>query len=148
MKPRTTKTAWETALKLLGGRDYSRPEMEAKLAQRGFEGAEVADALAKLEHYGYTVATGADAGRMEQMAAQYLAKKKDPSSAGAIRSLEAFLLRKGFEPEMVAAHLEQLAAVDVRHMECVAASPLFRGAARRADCHGSRIREEDIDCTT
>ena len=84
--------------------------MAAKLAQRGFEEAEVEDALGKLEHYGYIVATGSDADRLGQMARQYLAKKKDPSSAGALRSLEAFLLRKGFEPELVATHLEQVAA--------------------------------------
>ena len=122
MKPKTVKTAWETALKLLGGRDYSRPEMAAKLAQRGFEEAEVADALAKLEHYGYIVATGTDAGRLEHMATQYLAKKKNPTSVGALHSLEAFLLRKGFEPELVATHLEHVAAGD---RECGDTSACF-----------------------
>ena len=108
--PSSRKSVWDTALNLLAGRDFSRTEMAERLARRGFDEAETAATLDKLERYGYVVNTGADHARLEQMAAQYLAKKKNPANPAAFRSLEAFLLRKGFDPELVAAHLEHMTA--------------------------------------
>lgn len=103
--PRTRPSAWDAALKLLAGRDYALPEMQAKLAQRGYAQAEVQATLDKLAHYGYIVQTARDQERLAAMADDYLCKKKKPGSAGALRALEAFLLRKGFDADLVAAHL-------------------------------------------
>jgi len=109
MKPTPPRSAWDTALKLLGGRDYSRAEMAATLSQRGFPDAETSETLDKLERYRYIVATGTDRGRLGQMAEDYLRRKKNPSSPSAFRSLEAFLLRKGFDPVLVAGYLAAMA---------------------------------------
>jgi SOS response regulatory protein OraA/RecX len=112
--PRSRPSAWDAALKLLAGRDYALPEMQAKLAQRGYDQDEVQAALGKLARYGYVVATANDQARLEAMAAEYLRKKKNPHSAGALRALEAFLLRKGFDEELVAAHLAARAGPHLR----------------------------------
>jgi len=109
MKLTMPHSAWDTALKLISGRDYSRAEMAAKLSQRGFPDTEITETLDKLERYRYIVSTGSDLGRLGQMAEEYLRKKKNPSSPAAFRSLEAFLLRKGFDPALVAGHLAALA---------------------------------------
>ncbi len=103
---KTKKTALDTALKLLAGKDYSRSEMKAKLVARGYSENEVFETLDKLQHYNYIVETGKDLSKLEEMAEGYLKKKnKDISNPGAVKALESFLLRKGFEPDFVQEYL-------------------------------------------
>ena len=103
---RTRVDAWNAALRLLAGRDYSRSEMEAKLRGRGYPESEIDDTIAKLLNYGYVVETGGDADALEAMAESYLAKRgKTLTTPSAFRALERFLLRKGFEPELVREYL-------------------------------------------
>lgn len=101
--------ALDAALKLLGGKDYSKAELASKLARRGYEDDEIERALATLQHYHYVADTGADAAQLEQMSAAWLAKRRGGVTRGALRGLEAHLLKKGFDPELVRAHLEHLA---------------------------------------
>jgi SOS response regulatory protein OraA/RecX len=104
--PRTPVSAWDAALRLLAGRDYSRSEMEAKLRGRGYPELETDAALDKLLSYGYVVKTGSDPDALAAMAESYLAKKgKALNTPGAFRALEAFLLRKGFDAELVREYL-------------------------------------------
>jgi len=104
--PRTPVSAWDAALRLLAGRDYSRSEMEAKLRGRGYPTDEIDAALDKLLSYGYVVETGGDQEALEEMAAAYLAKRgKTLTTPSAYKALERFLLRKGFEPELVREYL-------------------------------------------
>ena len=102
--PKTTKkkSAIDVAMKLLAGKDYSRSEMEIKLVARDFSDTEILETLDKLQHYNYIVETGNDSSKMEDMAENYLKKKnKTFSNPSAVKSLEAFLLRKGFEQDLV-----------------------------------------------
>ncbi len=103
------QSAWNAALKLLSGRDYSRSEMEQRLARRGYSQSEIEETVSKLKRYSYVAETGSDANQLRAMAQEYLKKKhksaRDPRS---LRSLEAFLLRKGFTPDLVAEYLQKL----------------------------------------
>jgi len=100
------KTALDTALKLLAGKDYSRSEMEAKLVARGYSEDEILAALDKLQHYNYIVETGKDFSKLENMAEEYLSKKnKDISNPSAAKALERFLIKKGFDRDLVQEYL-------------------------------------------
>ena len=111
--PRARPPAFDAAVKLLAGRDYAWPEMQAKLAQRQYAEEEIAAALETLARYGYIQQTGTDRAQLERMADAYLAKRATRTraaagaavTASALHALEAFLLRKGFDPDLVAAHL-------------------------------------------
>jgi len=103
--PRVRPPAFDAAVKLLAGRDYAQPEMQAKLAQRGYAPDEINATLEKLVRYSYIVQTANDQERLAAMATAYLQKKKNPRSPSALHALEAFLLRKGFDPDLVNAHL-------------------------------------------
>ena len=107
-KPR--KSAWETALKLLAGRDYSASEMLARLARRGYTREEAEETADKLKEYGYVKETGTDREQLCAMAREYLHKKnKTRLTPSVFHSLESFLLRKGFEPDLVREYLTRLA---------------------------------------
>ena len=107
--PANKKTAWEIAAKLLAGRDFSRSEMEERLARRGFENEEIQTVIEKLLHYNYIIETGEDINQLALMAEEYLMKKnKSFKNKNALRSLEAFLLRKGFDHNLVTEYLERL----------------------------------------
>ncbi len=76
--------------------------MEAKLVARGYSEDEVLETLDKLQHYNYIEETGSDASKLEEMAEEYLEKKnKKISDPSAVKALERFLLKKGFEPDLV-----------------------------------------------
>ncbi len=108
-KTKQKKTPLDVALKLLAGKDYSRSEMKTKLANRDYSEEEIDETLDKLQHYNYIVETGHDLSQMESMANEYLRKKnKDANNPSSIKSLEAFLIRKGFDPELVNEYLERL----------------------------------------
>jgi len=110
MPARTPPSPLDAALKLLAGRDYSRSEMLAKLRSRGYDEAAISAALDTLEKYNYVKTTGADRAQLAAMAAEYLRKRKgDPASPSAFRALEGFLLRKGFDENLVREYLERLA---------------------------------------
>jgi SOS response regulatory protein OraA/RecX len=109
--PRARPPAFDAAVKLLAGRDYAQPEMQAKLAQRGYAPDEIVATLEKLARYGYIVQTATDQDRLSTMATEYLQKKKNPRSPAALHALEAFLLRKGFDQDLVAAHLTDRAEI-------------------------------------
>ena len=101
---KTTKkiSAIDVAMKLLAGKDYSRSEMEVKLVARDYSETEILETLDKLQRYDYIVETGNDSSKMEDMADNYLRKKnKTFSNPSAVKALEAFLLRKGFEQDLV-----------------------------------------------
>jgi len=103
------KSAWDVALKLLAGRDFSRSEMEIRLAKRGFDEPEIQETIDKLLKYNYVVETGNDIVKLKEMANDYFAKKKvDAIEKKHLRSLEAFLVRKGFNVELVNEFLEIL----------------------------------------
>lgn len=106
-KPRPS--ALDAAFKLLGGKDYSATELAAKLARRGYSNDEIERALSTLQHYHYVAETGTDAAQLERMSRAWLAKRRGGITPGALRGLEQLLLKKGFDPELVRAHLEQLA---------------------------------------
>ncbi len=100
------KSAIDAAMKLLAGKDYSRSEMEVKLVARDFSETEILETLDKLQHYDYIVETGNNSSKMEDMAENYLRKKnKTFSNPSAVKALEAFLLRKGFDQDLVQEYL-------------------------------------------
>ena len=106
---REKKSAWEVALKLLAGRDFSRAEMEARLVRRGFDEQEIQQAVQKLLKYNYIVETGGNKEKLREMAENYLEKKNvDVIEKKRLRSLENFLLRKGFDTDLVNEFLEKL----------------------------------------
>ena len=105
--------AWDAALKLLAGRDFSASEMIARLARRGYEEDESENVVAKLMQLGYVVETGNDRDKLCEMARDYLVKKnKTEITPSTLRSLEAFLLRKGFDPDLVGEYLRLLAEME------------------------------------
>ena len=100
------KSAIDAAMKLLAGKDYSRSEMEVKLVAREYSEIEILETLDTLQHYDYIVETGNDVSKMENMAENYLRKKnKTFSNPSAVKALEAFLLRKGFDQDLVQEYL-------------------------------------------
>jgi SOS response regulatory protein OraA/RecX len=102
--------AWDTALKLLTGRDFSASEMTERLAGRGYEQDEIERTVNKLKEYGYVIETGNDRMKLCEMAREYLLKKnKTELTPGTLRSLEAYLLRKGFDAGLVGEYLQLLA---------------------------------------
>lgn len=110
MKSRTKKaSALDAALKLLEQKDYSAAELRGKLTPRGYGDEEIEEALDVLERYGYVVQTGRDVEQLEKMSAEWLRKRSGRMTAGVLRGLEAFLLKKGFEGDLVSAHLQRLA---------------------------------------
>jgi SOS response regulatory protein OraA/RecX len=100
-------SALDAALRLLAGKDYSRPELLAKLAQRRYAPAEIEQALATLERYGYTMSTGDDRGQLERLASAYLARRASGRLATIARALEAYLLKKGFDTDLVEAYVRE-----------------------------------------
>ena len=103
---KSKKTAIDAAMKLLAGKDYSRSEMEEKLVAREYSETEILETLDKLQHYNYIVETGDNASMMEVMAEEYLRKKnKDFSNPGAVKALERFLAKKGFDQDLVQEYL-------------------------------------------
>ena len=109
-KKRPKIPAWDAAVKLLAGRDFSASEMLVRLARRGYEEDEAESTVARLVQLGYVVETGNDRDKLCEMAREYLLKKKKTEiTAWSLRSLEAFLLRKGFDAELVMEYLQLLA---------------------------------------
>jgi len=103
---KSKKTALDSALKLLGGKDYSRSEMEEKLVARDYSENEISETLDKLQHYNYIIETGTNSSKMEEMAGIYLKKKnKSFSNPNAVKALERFLMKKGFEQDLVQEYL-------------------------------------------
>ncbi len=101
--------ALDAALKLLEGKDYARAELAAKLIRRGYADDEIERALATLQRYDYVAETGTDAEALARMSAAWLAKRRGGVTPGALRGLETHLLKKGFDADLVRAHLETLA---------------------------------------
>ncbi len=94
---------------MLAGRDFSRAEMEARLARRGFDTQEIQQAVLKLLKYNYIVETGNDKNALREMAENYLEKKNiSKIEKKHLRALEAFLVRKGFDDNLVNEFLENL----------------------------------------
>ncbi len=81
----------ESALRLLGIRDYSREEMRRKLTGKGFEAREVEEVLGKLETRGLI-----DDLRYARRLAAYYAREKLWGRQAVIHRL----VRRGIEPEM------------------------------------------------
>lgn len=106
-KPRPA--ALDAALKLLAGKDYSATELAATLARRGYSDDEIERALSTLQRYHYVAETGTDAAQLDHMSRAWLAKRRGGITPTALRGLEAFLLKKGFDADLVRAHLERLA---------------------------------------
>ncbi|MCX7847076.1 MAG: hypothetical protein N2595_03460 [bacterium] len=102
-------SALDAALKLLEGKDYSPYELTAKLAGRGYTPAEIDETLDILRRYHYVTETGTNVVELEKMSAAWLAKRRGGLSPSALRGLETFLLKKGFDPDLVRVHLERLA---------------------------------------
>ena len=129
------KSAWEVALKLLGGRDKSRAQLEAALVQRGYTAPEIRQAVGKATDLRYLDDDRASAdlakklfaeGRSRTDVARRLeAKGFDPAAADALPVDEAaaarallkskgvsgvkaarLLLARGFEEDLVSSLVE------------------------------------------
>lgn len=129
------KSAWEVALKLLGGRDKSRAQLEAALVQRGYTASEIRQAVGKATALKYLDDDRASAdlaqklfaeGRSRTDVARRLeAKGFDPAAADALPVDEAaaarallkskgvsgvkaarLLLARGFEEDLVSSLVE------------------------------------------
>lgn len=109
MKSHPNKSAWEIALKLLGGRDFSKSEMEERLTRRGFDEIDIQQAVQKLLKYDYITETGNDEKKLREMVEEYIRKKGAKNiEKKHLRSLESFLIRKGFNIDLVQQYLEEL----------------------------------------
>jgi len=109
MKSHPNKSAWEVALKLLAGRDFSRSEMEARLVRRGFDEIDIQQSIQKLLKYDYIAETGNDRQKLCEIAGEYLRKKGvENIEKKHLKSLESFLIRKGFNNDLVQQYLEEL----------------------------------------
>jgi SOS response regulatory protein OraA/RecX len=105
--------AWDTAVKLLAGRDFSASEMIDRLTRRGYEQDEIEATVERLKEYGYVAVTGSDRLKLCEMAREYLVKRnKTELTPGTLRSLEAYLLRKGFDADLVGEYLQLLTEAD------------------------------------
>ena len=100
MKPLIS--ALEYSLTLLQRRDYCRQELGFKLEKRGYKKDEIAEALSRLEQWGY----------LDDMA--YLLRKVDKYlEVGKSRAfIRQRLLLSGIKPEMIEDGLEQLYPVE------------------------------------
>lgn len=87
-EPGNRKPAWDVALKLLGGRDKSRAQLEAALVQRGYTVGEVRDAVKRATELKYLDDDRASADLARKLFAQ------GRSRTDVARRLEA----KGFDP--------------------------------------------------
>lgn len=109
MKSHSNKSAWEVALTLLAGRDFSRSEMEERLARRDFDEIDIQQAVQKLLKYDYIAETGNDEKKLREMVEEYIRKKGAKNiEKKHLRSLESFLIRKGFNIDIVQQYLEDL----------------------------------------
>ena len=109
MKSHSNKSAWEVALTLLAGRDFSRSEMEERLARRGFDEIDIESAVQKLLKHNYISETGNDRQKLCEMAGEYLRKKGvENIEKKHLKSLETFLARKGFNTDLVQEYLIDL----------------------------------------
>jgi len=96
---------WKAAIKLLSMKDYSKSELKNKLLKKFVEG-DINSVLNKLESMKYIVDTGTDLERMKKMAQEYIAVKKDAvGKLPSLKSLGSYLLKKGFEPELIESFL-------------------------------------------
>jgi len=109
MNSHSNKSALEVAVKLLAGRDFSKSEMEERLARRGFDEIDIKSAIQKLLNLNYIAETGNDREKLCEMAKEYLRKKGvNNIEKKHLCSLEAFLIRKGFNIELVQEYLIDL----------------------------------------
>jgi len=98
-KKRPKIPAWDAALKLLAGRDFSASEMLVRLARRGYEEDEAESTVARLVQLGYVVETGNDRDKLCEMAREYLLKKKKTEiTAGLCAHSKHFCCGKGLTP--------------------------------------------------
>ena len=109
MNSNSNKSALEVAIKLLAGRDFSRNEMEKRLARRGFDEIDIQQTIQKLLKSDYIVETEDNEKKLREMAKEYIGKKGSKNiEKKHLRSLEAFLIRKGFNTDLVQQYLEDL----------------------------------------
>ena len=109
MNAHSNKSALDVALKLLGGRDFSKSEMEERLLRRGFAEIDIESAVQKLLKHNYIADTGNNRKKLCEMAGEYLRKKGvENIEKKHLKSLESFLIRKGFNSELVQEYLVDL----------------------------------------
>lgn len=100
------KPAIKLAAELLGNRDFSAAEMRERLVQRGYSEEESLEAVRRLLQLGLISETGDDAEALKAAAAEWLRKREKGITPSSLRSLGAYLVRKGFEEGLVMEYLE------------------------------------------
>lgn len=111
-EPHSVEQAKAYAARLLAIRDYSRSELEAKLAEREYTADVIDKVISLLKEYSYIYETGRNKDTLAKMADAYLARKKNPTSTWAYNSLEKYLCKKGFDHDCVREYIIKRAEAD------------------------------------
>ena len=119
-------TAFQEALKLLTGRDYSEAELRSRLSRHGYAAEEIDDAVARCKEYGYLdterFATNRARGLLSRGQAVGSRVKEDLRRRGVdAESIEAVMQKMAEEfpaPELLGQILERrFAGFDVRQAD-------------------------------
>ena len=105
------KDAVRLGAELLAVRDYSEKEMTERLTRRGYSPEESRAAAARLVELGLIKIAGNDREALRIAAREYLLKKGKELKPSTLSSLAAFLVRKGFDEELIEEYLSEAAEV-------------------------------------
>lgn len=108
---RPDKDAVRLGAELLAMRDYSEKEMTERLTRRGYSPEESRAASARLVELGLIKIAGNDREALRNAAREYLLKKGKELKPSTLSSLAAYLVRKGFDEELIEEYLCEAAEV-------------------------------------
>jgi len=105
------KDAVRLGAELLAVRDYSEKEMAERLMRRGYSPEESRAAASRLSELGLIKISGSDREALRAAAREYLLKKGKALKPSTLSSLAAYLVRKGFDEELIEEYLSEAAEV-------------------------------------
>ena len=108
---RPDKDAVRLGAELLAMRDYSEKEMAERLTRRGYSAEESRAAAARLVELGLIKISGGDREALRSAAREYLLKSGKALKPSTLSSLAAYLVRKGFDEELIEEYLSEAAEV-------------------------------------
>ena len=105
------KDAVRLGAELLAVRDYSEKEMAERLMRRGYSPEESRAAASRLVELGLIKISGSDREALKSAAREYLLKKGKVLKPSTLSSLAAYLVRKGFDEDLIEEYLSEAAEV-------------------------------------
>ena len=107
----SNKDAVRLGAELLAVREYSEKEMAERLMRRGYSPEESRASSFRLVELGLIKISGNDREALRSAAREYLLKKGKALKPSTLSSLAAYLVRKGFDEELIEEYLSEAAEV-------------------------------------